>query len=83
MPADHPALASADDKLQPGEVPEVEFTGTVKMPETDGLTLLVFGTEDDTAIGVRVDDDELRAIHKHIGASVALEDEPSVGGDGE
>lgn len=77
MPADHPALAFGDDKLQPGEVPEVEFTGTVKMPETNGLILLTFTTEDDTAIGIRVDDDELRAIYENIGAFV------SVGGDSE
>lgn len=85
IPINHPAMAFGDDKLQPGEVPEAEFTGIVKDARTDGCHLLVFTVRDgDTAIGVRLDDEELKAMHRDVGSYVDLSDEAAdEAGDGE
>lgn len=69
------ATATPDEKLDPGAVPVVEFTGEVKLPETGGKTLLVFRDGDGGSVGVRLEDDELQAMTRQLAAHLEDLDE--------
>jgi len=52
------AIAEADEKVSPGEVPVCEYTGGMVMPQTDGKPMFVFSTPDDGTVAVRLEDNE-------------------------
>lgn len=62
------AICGRNKKLDPGEVPTCEVTGVVKMPATDGKTLLVFSHPKGT-IGVRLEEEALRTLKSFLGGS--------------
>jgi hypothetical protein len=61
------AIAGPDEKLSPGEVPVMELLGVLKMPATEGHTMLAFSDGEDNTVGVRLDDDELEKLKNNLG----------------
>lgn len=62
------AVCGPEEKLDPSEVPLVDFVGEVKAPQTDSKSLLVFRTEDGSSVGVRLGEDGLRAMARQLSA---------------